>query len=192
MSFSSLSPSLTVLSRLQSWRASCGRLLLSPAQLLLLNPVQLWVRAQLEVGELWGNLMGREEGQKLCPVSRFPSTPRSTCAHLSDGFFLSLSSLPPSSPSCFSSFPCLFVSLSDLISLSCFCFCFLFGLLISFALYLCLTSLSLSFCVSPPSVSLVIFLFWCVSLCLCLCLLPTLSPSPFPISVSLHSQKSQV
>lgn len=112
----SLSPSPTVLSLLQSWRASCGRPLLFSAQLLLLNPVQLWVKAQLEVGELCMGLMGRDEGQELRPGSKFPSTPRSACTHPSDGFFLSLSSLPPSSPSCFSLSPCLFVSVSDLIS----------------------------------------------------------------------------
>lgn len=179
MSFSSLSPPLSLpscsLSLLQSWRTSCGRPLLPPTQLLLLNPVQLWVKAQLEVGELWRSLMGRKEGQKLLSGSKFPSTPRSACAHLSDGFFFSLSSLPVSSPSCFSS-SCLFVSVSDLISLSCFCFCFLFGLLICpFTLYLCFSSLSLCFYVSLL-LSLLLYLYFGVSLSL---------SSPYSLPISL-------
>lgn len=110
-------------------------------------------------------------GQGSFPGSKFPSTLGSACAHLFDGFSLSLSSLPPASPSYFSSSPCFFVS--DFTSVWIFSF-FLFGLSVSFTLYLCLYLF-----VSPVSLSLC--LHFGVSLCVSVSV--SLLPASLPISL---------
>lgn len=121
-------------------------------------------------------LIGREEGQGLLPGS-----PRSTSAHLSDGFSLSLSH--PCLP------PLLFPLLSlSLISTSSFFFsCLVTSSVCLLPLPASAFSLSVSF-FSLSSLSLLLCLFCCVSLCLCLSL-PFFSPHLPSLSLSLSTVK---
>lgn len=157
----------------KSWRASCRRSLL-----LNLCSIVSKVTTGGREGAL-GKFDGEEGGTENIPKVQTSFRHRSACAHLSDDFSLSHSSLPPSSP---------YFSPSR-----CLCLCLYYSLFLIWSLYLplllCFLPLfSLSFCVSL-SISLTMSLFSCVSLSLSS---PPLSPSPFPISVSLHSQKSEV
>lgn len=126
---------------------------------------------------------------KLYPGSKFPSTSKSACAYLSDGFFLSLSSLPPSSPFCFSSFPCLF----SLSLISPLCFAFVLFSVWSLDLSLLLSLFAFPFClflsVCLSSLSLLLYFYFGVSLCVSVSFFSLLSPHLPSLSLSLSTVK---